>query len=128
METWQRFEKENPCPRQQPPTQLLVKVPGAVLNAGVINHSSVHVLDISSDIPDFIEVDLDAGLLKTTAASHENRQTPILHVTREDGLIVLQGLEMGRAYSFNIDEATGVLTASAVRSGAFSGAFGVCTP
>jgi len=80
------------------------------------------------NIPDFIVFDLEAGLLKTTEASHENRQTPILHVSREDGLIVLQGLEMGRAFSFNIEEATGVLAASAARPGGFSGAFGVCTP
>ncbi len=80
------------------------------------------------NIPDFIEFDLAASLLKTTEASHENRQTPILFVTREDGLIVLQGLEMGRAFSFNIDEVTGVLTASAANAGSFSGAFGVCTP
>ncbi len=80
------------------------------------------------NIPDFIEVDLEAGLLKTTKASRENRQTPILHVTREDGLIVLQGLEMGRAFSFNIEEATGVLAVAATRPGGFSGGFGVCTP
>lgn len=80
------------------------------------------------NIPDFIEFDLEAGLLKTTEASHENRQTPILYITREDGLIVLQGLEMGRAFSFNIDEVSGVLTASASKPGQFSGAFGVCTP
>ena len=80
------------------------------------------------NIPDFIVFDLDAGLLKTTEASHENRQTPILHITREDGLIVLQGLEMGRAFNFNIDESTGVLTASAARAGSFTGGFGVCTP
>ncbi len=80
------------------------------------------------NIPDFIEFDLDAGMLKTTEASHENRRTPILHVTREDGLIVLQGLEMGRAFSFNIEEDTGLLAAAAARPGGFSGAFGVCTP
>ena len=80
------------------------------------------------NIPDFIVFDLDAGLLKTTEASHENRQTPILRVAREDGLIVLQGLEMGRAFSFNIDEVTGVLTAASARPGVFFGGFGVCTP
>jgi len=80
------------------------------------------------NIPDFIEFDLESGLLKTTEASQENRQTPILHVSREDGLIVLQGLEMGRAFSFNIEEATGVLAVAAARPGGFSGAFGVCTP
>ena len=80
------------------------------------------------NIPDFIVFDLEAGLLKTTEASHENRQTPILSMSRKDGQIVLQGLEMGRAFSFNIDEASGALTASASKAGQFSGAFGVCTP
>ena len=80
------------------------------------------------NVPDFIEVDLEAGLLKTTEASDENRQTPILKIIREDGLIVLQGLEMGRAYSFNIEEASGTMTAVAARNGLFVGSFGVCTP
>ena len=80
------------------------------------------------NVPDFIEVDLEAGLLKTTEASGENRQTPIPRIVREDGLIVLQGLEMGRAFSFNIDEASGTMTAVAARNGLFVGAFGVCTP
>ncbi len=80
------------------------------------------------NIPDFIVFDLEAGLLKTTEASHENRQTPILAISREGGQIVLQGLEMGRAFSFNIDEVSGELTAAASKPGQFSGAFGVCTP
>lgn len=80
------------------------------------------------NIPDFIIFDLEARLLRTTEASHENRQTPILHITREDGLIVLQGFEMGRAFSFNIEEATGILVATSAKPQGFSGAFGVCTP
>ena len=80
------------------------------------------------NVPDFIEVDLEAGLLKTPEASQENRRTPILHITREGGFIVLQGLEMGRAFSFNIEEVSGTMTAVAARNGLFVGAFGVCTP
>jgi len=80
------------------------------------------------NVPTFIVVDLEAGSLKTTQASQENRQTPILHITREDGLIVLQGLEMERAFSFNIDEASGMMTVATARPGMYVGAFGVCTP
>ena len=80
------------------------------------------------NVPDFIEVDLEAQLLKTTEASQEKRQTPILEITREDGLIALQGFEKGRAFSFNIDVASGTMTAVAARNGLFVGAFGVCTP
>jgi hypothetical protein len=80
------------------------------------------------NVPDFVEVDLEASVLKTTDASQENRQTPILHLTRQDGFIVLQGFEMGRAFSLNIDEASGVLSAATARPGQFVGGFGVCTP
>ena len=66
--------------------------------------------------------------LSTTEASGENRRTPIRHLTREGGMIVLQGFEMERAFSFNIDEATGVMTAAVARPGLFVGAFGACTP
>jgi len=80
------------------------------------------------NVPDFIEVDLEDGMLRTTEASEENRQTPIPRIIREDGMIVLQGFEMGRAFSFNIDETSGIMTAVAARDGLFVGAFGVCTP
>jgi len=80
------------------------------------------------NVPDFIEVDLEAQVLKTTEASQENRQTPILAITREDGMIALQGFEMGRAFSLNIDVASGEMTAVAAGDGLFVGGFGVCTP
>ena len=51
------------------------------------------------NIPQFIEVDLDAGRLSSTAASGENRTTPIEHLNRVDGAIVFHGFEMGRAFS-----------------------------
>ncbi len=50
----------------------------------------------------FVVVDLGAKLLSTTPASGENRSTPIESVRREGGLIVLQGLQNGRAFSFVI--------------------------
>ena len=51
------------------------------------------------NIPQFIEVDLEAGRLATTAASGENRSTPIEHLLRVDGNIVFHGFEMGHAFS-----------------------------
>jgi hypothetical protein len=80
------------------------------------------------NIPDFIEVDLEAGRLSTTAASGLNRETPIAHVSREDGTIVLQGFEMGRAFSLVITEQTGRLTAAVAREGRAVSVFGACTP
>ncbi len=80
------------------------------------------------NIPEFIEVDLDARRLSTTAASGENRTTPIENVSRRDGLIVLQGFEMGRAFSWVISEQTGQVTAAIVSVGRAVTVFGACTP
>jgi len=80
------------------------------------------------NIPAFIEVDLEARRLSTTAASGENRMTPIENVSRRDGLIVLQGFEMGRAFSWVISEETGQVTAAIASEGRAVSVFGSCTP
>lgn len=80
------------------------------------------------NVPRFLEVDLAGRLLATTAASGENRQTRIEHLRREDGLIVLQGVEQARAFSILIAEASGDLTASVARADLGVVVFGACTP
>jgi len=80
------------------------------------------------DIPMFIEIDLDGKKLSTTEASGHNRSTPIKQVLREDGLIFLQGVEGGRAFSFVITEETGFLSVGVAAEGMAVAAFGGCTP
>jgi hypothetical protein len=80
------------------------------------------------NIPQFIEVDLRAKTLSTTKASGAARVTPIKHLERENGLIVLQGTEAGRAFSFVITEETGLVSAAVAREGMTVGVFGSCTP
>ena len=80
------------------------------------------------DIPMFIEIDLDGKKLSTTAASGENRSTPIRSVEREDGLIFVQGIEGGRAFSFVITEETGFLSVGVATEGMAIAVFGGCTP
>jgi len=80
------------------------------------------------NVPQFIEVDLTAKMLRTTKASDEARQSPITSLTRADGIIVLQGLELGRAFSFVINEKSGRLSAAVARDGITVGVFGACTP
>ncbi len=80
------------------------------------------------NIPQFIEIDLAAKRLQTTAASGENRATPITTVLREDGHIFIQGIEGGRAFSFVIHEASGELIAATAASKSASAVFGACTP
>ncbi len=80
------------------------------------------------NVPAFIEIDLEAKQLATTAASGENRVTPIEHMSRRDGTIVLQGFEKERAFSFVITESTGQVTVAVATEGRAVSVFGSCTP
>jgi hypothetical protein len=80
------------------------------------------------NMPLFVHVDLAEGVLATTEASGENRETRIQSVTREDGIIVLQGIDQQRAYSFMIIEETGLLSVAVARDGITVSVFGACTP
>ncbi len=80
------------------------------------------------NIPQFIDVDMAGKTLATTKASGENRQTPMGAVKRESGWIFIQGVESGRAYSFAIEEQTGLMSAAVARRGLTVSVFGACTP
>lgn len=80
------------------------------------------------NMPEFMEVDLRAKKLHTTQASADNRETPIREVLREQGLIVLQGLERGRAFSVLINEVTGDASLAVARENLTVTVFGSCTP
>jgi hypothetical protein len=80
------------------------------------------------NIPQFLELNLKDKTVSTTKASGENRSTPIRTLLREDGLIVLQGVEGGRAFSFVIEEKSGLLSAAVAREGKTVSVFGACTP
>jgi hypothetical protein len=82
----------------------------------------------SLNIPQFIEVDLEERTLSTTQASGQNRSTTIENLKRQDGHIVLQGFENGRAFSFLITEETGRLSVTVTRDEAGVVVFGACTP
>lgn len=81
----------------------------------------------SWNIPAFIEIDLDERVLRTTEASRENRRTPIRTVEKEGGVLYLQGVEGGRAFSFVIDEDSGRLAVAVARDGVTVNVFGSCT-
>ena len=80
------------------------------------------------NIPQFIEVDLAAERLQTTAASGQNRATPITTLVRDGGSIFIQGIEGGRAFSLVIHEASGELNAAVAASGTSTAVFAACTP
>jgi hypothetical protein len=80
------------------------------------------------NIPQFLEIDLAAKRLQTTAASGQNRVTPIATLVRDNGHIYIQGLEGGRAFSLVIHEASGELNAAVAASGTSTAVFAACTP
>ena len=80
------------------------------------------------NIPRFIEVDVKARTLSTTAASGENRQTRVTSVERPDGQLVLQGYDNGRAFSLLIPELSGMATFASVGEERSVVVFAACTP
>ena len=80
------------------------------------------------NVPQFIEIDLKGKRMSTTKASGENRSTPITTVQRDGGLIFLQGIEAGRAYSFVIGEKSGMASIAVARDSMTVSVFGACTP
>jgi hypothetical protein len=81
------------------------------------------------NIPQFIEVDMAAKRVSSTKASGNYRSSSVANAKRENGLILLQGMENGRAFSILINEKTGDLSAAVAGTyGCGVTAFGSCTP
>ena len=80
------------------------------------------------NVPQFIEVDLNQRKLSTTRASGLNRSTSADTIKRVDGMIVVQGYEKGRAYSFVIEEKTGQMAVAVASASRGVTSFGACTP
>ena len=64
----------------------------------------------------------------TTEASGENRSTPMLTLSREDGEIVIQGVQGGRAFSVVMNEEFGDASFAIAADGLTISAFAACTP
>lgn len=79
------------------------------------------------NMPEFVVIDLKKKSISTTRASGSERSTTFSAIEQKDEMIYLQGIEGGRAFSFVIDEITGILTASIARDGISVSVFGTCT-
>jgi hypothetical protein len=80
------------------------------------------------NIPQFVQVDVKGKELSTTPASGEDRKSPVQMVHRENGQIVLQGYEAGRAFSLVIQEATGQAAFASAADARGVVVFAACTP
>jgi hypothetical protein len=80
------------------------------------------------NMPSFIQVDLKKKVLSTPAASAEQRRSPLTYVQRDAGLIIVQGIENGRALSMVIEEESGLASTAIALDGITVTVFGACTP
>ena len=78
-------------------------------------------------IPDFVLVDLDKNTLSTVGTIDLKRSSAIDHLTRESGVIHIQGNELDRSFSIVIDETTGRMSAAIATNGLTITTFGACT-
>jgi hypothetical protein len=78
-------------------------------------------------VPDFVVINTKKKTISTTKASGLNRSTEFSKVEKSEGLIYLQGIDSGRAFSFVIDEITGRMTVAVSRDGLSVTVFGACT-
>lgn len=80
------------------------------------------------NIPQFINVDVRAKKLSTTAASGENRSTPVASAERRDGYLLMHGYEAGRAFTLLIPEASGQASFASATEDHSVVVFAACTP
>jgi len=79
------------------------------------------------NMPLFMEIEVDEKVLHTTDISDEERATEIRSAERTNGLLTLQGSELGRAFSIVIDEKRGLFTMSVTASDEVIVVYGACT-
>lgn len=84
-------------------------------------------LPVDLDIPEFVVIDTRKNTISTTKSSDRNRSTSFNKVQNTDGVLYMQGIEGGRAFSFVIHETTGRMTVAVSRDGFSVTVFGVCT-
>lgn len=80
------------------------------------------------DLPQFVEVDLEGRVLRTTKASGQNLETKLNHVERADGLIMVYGVEEGHTFGWVVNERTGLASGAITLDGEVIVTFSLCTP
>lgn len=85
------------------------------------------VLPRELGIPEFFVIDTQKRSIHTTSASGVERRSEFASYSRENGVLMLQGVEAQRAFSMLIHEQTGLLSGSIAQDGFTVASFGHCT-
>ncbi len=78
--------------------------------------------------PQFFRIHFNEKTLSATKENGEDQSTGIRTMERVDGMLVMQGIEAGRAWSLVISEYTGKMSVSVAGDREGFVLFGVCTP
>ena len=78
--------------------------------------------------PQFIRLDFEQKLTRATRLGGEERTAKIEKVTREEGKIILQGVQMGLGWSMTIAQESGAMVLTAAGEQVAFVIFGACTP
>jgi hypothetical protein len=85
---------------------------------------------LAADInaPQFIRLDFETGVAKTTRADGEERQARFSAPVQESGRMILQGVQNGLGWSMTIVEESGAMTLTVSGNELAIVIFGACTP
>ena len=80
------------------------------------------------DLPQFFIIDFEKKVVTGKAPGGQVRETKIESLKHEDGKLILQGVQRGRAWSAVINEETGKTTITGADDEAGFVVFAACTP
>lgn len=82
----------------------------------------------SIDAPQFIRIDFEQKLARATRVDGEERTATIDSVWRDDGKLILQGVQRGLGWSMAITQESGEMALTAAGGQVAYVVFGACTP
>ena len=82
----------------------------------------------SVDAPQFIRLDFEQMVARATRPGGEERTAKIESMTREDGKLILQGVQLGLGWSMVITQESGAMALTAAGDQVVFVIFGACTP
>ncbi len=82
----------------------------------------------SINAPQFIRLDFEQKLARSSRLGGEERTAKIENMTREEGTLILQGVQLGLGWSMVITQESGTMALTAAGNQAVFVIFGACTP
>ena len=79
------------------------------------------------DLPQFFYIDFEKKVVTGKTSGGEMRETKIENLKHEDGKLILQGVQLGKAWSAVINEETGKTTITGANDEAGFVIFAACT-